>query len=109
MSPGAPPSMSHYSPAPGNALPTAADILGTCFPSFRVRQPEVKTARQVLSSMMTNSPLTFPEIAKQLNALSHELRRSTNPSERRALLRKFRVLLDQADALSNGEMEAAES
>ncbi|MGC1648346.1 MAG: energy transducer TonB [Candidatus Sulfotelmatobacter sp.] len=32
-------------PTPGNALPSAADILDTCFPSFRVCQPEVETAR----------------------------------------------------------------
>lgn len=32
-------------PAPANVLPTATDILDTCFPSFRVCQPEVKTAR----------------------------------------------------------------
>jgi len=32
-------------PTPGNGLPPAADILDTCFPSFRVSQPEVETAR----------------------------------------------------------------
>jgi hypothetical protein len=32
-------------PAPRNVLPTAADILDACFPSFRVCQPEVKPAR----------------------------------------------------------------
>jgi TonB family protein len=44
-------------PAPGNALPTAADILDTCFPSFRVRQPEVKTARLRPSDVWTPSLL----------------------------------------------------
>jgi TonB family protein len=32
-------------PEPGNDLPTAAEILDSCFPSFRVCQPELKTAR----------------------------------------------------------------
>jgi TonB family protein len=32
-------------PVPTDALPTAADILNACFPSFRVCEPEVKTAR----------------------------------------------------------------
>jgi len=39
------PATERSSPALGNARPAAADILDSCFPSFRVRQPEVKTAR----------------------------------------------------------------
>jgi hypothetical protein len=48
--------------------------------------------------VMTKTPSTFPEIVTKLNALSDELKRSNNPSERRILLRRFRVLLDEADA-----------
>ena len=39
------PATERSTPALGNARPAAADILDSCFPSFRVRQPEVKTAR----------------------------------------------------------------
>ncbi len=52
----------------------------------------------VASPMMTKTPLTFPEIVAQLNALSDELKRLNNPSERRAMLKKFRMLLDEADS-----------
>jgi TonB family protein len=51
--------------APGNALPTAADILDTCFPSFRVCQPEVKTARLWPSDLWTQ-PLLILVIALAL-------------------------------------------
>ncbi len=44
-------------PAPANALPTAADILDACFPSFRVCEPEVRTAR--LWSRDWGTPLQF--------------------------------------------------
>jgi hypothetical protein len=55
---------------------------------------------------MTEATLTFPEIVSQLNVLTDELKRSTDPSERRALLRQFRMLLDEANAAALRDGEA---
>jgi hypothetical protein len=44
--------------------------------------------------------MTFQEVTVQLNELTEELKSSTSLSERRALLKRFRELLDEADKLT---------
>jgi hypothetical protein len=51
--------------------------------------------------MIDNTP--FHAIVTQLNALTEKLKHSTNEDERRALLKEFRRLLDQADARTISE------
>jgi hypothetical protein len=49
--------------------------------------------------MMTDSCANLHALAQQLAVLSNELRNNTDPESRVALLRKFRVLLAQADKI----------
>jgi hypothetical protein len=60
---------------------------------------------------MTKTSPTFPEIITQLNTLTDDLKRSTSESERRTLLRQFRMLLDNADTIlhSGDEMKISKS
>jgi hypothetical protein len=53
--------------------------------------------------MMTDIPTNFHAIAEKLEILIKKLRGSTNPEERRALLRQFRALLADADEISAEE------
>ena len=59
--------------------------------------------------IMTKPPLTLPEIITHLAALTEQLKRSTNDSERRTLLREFRILLGRADTSIRCDDEAETS
>jgi hypothetical protein len=47
--------------------------------------------------MMTESPLSFHEVAARLQELAEQLKRTTDAAERQVLLKQFRILLDQAE------------
>jgi hypothetical protein len=51
---------------------------------------------------MTESPLSFHEVAARLHALAEQLKRTTDAAERQVLLKQFRILLDQAEKGSRG-------
>jgi hypothetical protein len=50
-------------------------------------------------AMMTDTQPTIREIVARLQVLTNQLRDTSGGSERRALLRQFRELLDEADKL----------
>jgi hypothetical protein len=54
--------------------------------------------------MMTDRSAMLHAIAEQLAVLSSELRNNFDPEGRRALLKKFRVLLGEADRVIQEEV-----
>jgi methionyl-tRNA synthetase len=51
---------------------------------------------------MTDSHPTIHDIVAQLKILTDKLKRTTDENHRRALLKQFRLLLDQADTAVRG-------
>jgi len=58
----------------------------------------------MIPQMMSDSSESLQAIAEQLATLSKTLRNDTDPESRRALLRRFRVLLADADKVVAGEI-----
>jgi len=53
--------------------------------------------------MMTNTLPTLQEVVTQLDALTRKLNDVTSENDRRALLKQFRALLNEADGLIERE------
>ena len=68
--------------------------------AFRVFNVCVSSAIMIVFPMPEDPRRTFLELTAQLNELAEKLKSSTSLMDRRALLKQFRIMLDEAEKLT---------